>query len=404
MSLPSEVNLSAHSFVFSVNPGRMSMLRRAFRERGLSLPVPVPPIVLPTPTRAGEPRAYSALALNFIEVLLGAYRAGLPYVVLFEDDAFPCLNPADRLSDLLRQHPLPPDCGILCLGDMNGASKVRGSQTLLLRDCAPVYTPLVPARAENKGSHALLVFRHAFLPFVQAIVENGVTDLAVSRICRYSPLRAYGLFRMPLFLQQLSPSSFRSPELFADRGATCAAPELFPPCRFLTQFSLDQPVHRFFIFSNAPGKNLSSFFPGEDDVAVLLNRAVDEPALPRSCRRILLCRRNAAALPNSSSAWFLPAGQELALSSAWEDFLLPQDSDLAAERPWFKAYRASGFIPSTGWIAYHLLRQDFPQAEIVLVDFEPGGENGCYKWPRHNWQQEELDYASASVTRLRLRP
>ena len=35
--------------------------------------------------------------------------------------------------------------------------------------------------------------------------------------------------------------------------------------------------------------------------------------------------------------------------------------------------------PTTGWIAYHLLRDDFPNAEVVLVNFKPDGNNGSYK-------------------------
>lgn len=124
-----------------------------------------------------------------------------------------------ELDRLLEEHPLPADCGILALGDINGVSRYRGVQTLLLPDCAEVYTRLEPGRAENKGSHALVVLRKAFLAYAQAIVENGVTDCATSRIGRYGDLAAYGLFRHPLFTQHKFPDGgHRLPELFAYNG------------------------------------------------------------------------------------------------------------------------------------------------------------------------------------------
>ena len=227
-------NLSEHAFVFTVSPRRLSVQRRLFRAAGLALPTPAQPLVPAKPTRTREPSAYSGLALNFIEMLFTAYRAGWPYVLFFEDDAAPCPQPQEKLDDFLAAHPLPDDCGILCLGDMNGVSRVRGSQTLLLKDCSQTFTPLVPGTAENKGSHALLILRRAMLPYIQAIIENGVTDLATSRICRYGDCRAYGLFHLPLFLQHRFEAAdaaqlpYRKPELYAGDSADAGG---VPPLR-----------------------------------------------------------------------------------------------------------------------------------------------------------------------------
>lgn len=389
------IDLSSYSVCFSVSARRQSIQRRLFRAAGLALPSMVAPLRVELPTRKGEPKAYSALALNFVETLVAAHKAELPYLVIFEDDASPCPNPQAALNALLAEHPLPSDCGLLALGDINGVSCVRGKETLLLNACAPVFTPLVPGRAENKGSHALVVFHSAMIPYAQAIMENGVTDLAISRIGRYSlcPLRAYGLFHHPLFLQHrydqrdFSRFPYRTPELFVGRPDELI--QAFPLCHKLTTLKVKGEVKRFFVFSNAPGKNVQNLGLGDGDVAVLLNRAVDFSALG-SMRKLLICRRNAA---QSNNEWFTPQGQADRLGQLYEDFLLPTDAELEAERPWFVDYKAATEkLPTTGWVAWRLLQDDFPDAEVILVDFNPAGDIGTYKWPKHDWWGEAEDY------------
>lgn len=392
------ISLSECAVCFSVSPRRQSLQRRLFRAQGLAVPPVSKPFRVERPTHGGQPAYYSALACNYIEALFAAYRAGLPYLLIYEDDAAPCIDPQGRLDSILARHPLPQDCAALCLGDLNGVSCVRGRETLLLPACSPVYTPLEPGRAENKGSHALVVFRHGMLPYAQAIMENGVTDLAISRVCRYCKGRAYGLFRSPLFAQHRFDQNgaaslpYRTPELYA--GDAQGLLRDFPLCSSLTRLSLSAPVRRVFILSNAPGKDISRLGLRGDDVVVLLNKAVDLDALPK-VRKVLLGRMNAKA-PGS---WFIPRGQEEALAEHFEDFLLPTDAELSRERAWFRRYREeTGAIPTTGWVAWQLLREDFPGAEVNLVDFDPAGDVGSFKWPLHGWDHEAKAYEEAGAT------
>ena len=387
------INLSQNSFCFSVTPRRLSIHRRLFRSRGLAIPQAYEMIRLQKATRNKEPLAYSEIAINFMECLLTAYRKKLPYVILYEDDATPCQRPQEKLDVFLKENPLPPDCGILALGDLNGVSCVRGKETLLLSECSETYTLLVPGKAENKGSHALVVFHEAMLPYVQAITECGVVDIAPSRICRYGNKKAYGLFYNPIFLQHRfgrpndKKTPYRTPELYAGKPEKTV--EKFPLCKEMTRLYLKKPAKRFFVFSNAPGKDVSSLDITSDDIVVLLNHAVDFDSLPHA-RKLFIGRKNA----DKSNDWFIPEGQQNRLSQLYEDFLLPLDAEFADERPWYNEYRkATGRIPSTGWLAWKLLREDFPDAEVILVDFNPAGDIGTYKWPQHGWAYEAKDYA-----------
>lgn len=388
----SDIDLGSHACCFSVSPWRVAFQRRIFAERGLSFPEVAAPIKVAAPTRQGEPSAYSGLAINFMARLLEAHAKGWPYCVIYEDDAYPCPDPQGRLNALLKKHPLPADCGILCLGDINGVSRFRGRQTLLLDRCSAPYTRLVPGTAENKGSHALLVFAGAYIPFVQAIAQCGVTDVAISRISKYSSLHAYGLFFDPLFVQHnysggKDPSSpYRLPELVATRGEAAAN---FPRPTRQTALLL-APAPRFIVLSNAPEKVWSGIDIRKDDVLVFLNKAVDFARLAgKRNRRLLISRRH----NGDKASWFLPPGQEYELTRLYDDFLLLSDDALEAERPWYAEYlrESGGKVPTTGWVAYRLLKDCYPGSDVVLCGFNPGGENGSYKWPRHGWAYE-ADY------------
>lgn len=387
-----KINLSQNSFCFSVNPRRLSLQRRMFQAQGLTCPTYRLPIRVTIPTRSKEKVAYSGLALNFMDCLFEAYRVGLPYIVIFEDDATPCPDPQGKLDAFIKKNPLPPDCGILALGDINGVSYVRGKETLLLSECSETYTLLVPSKAENKGSHALVVFREAMLPYIQAIAESGVTDIAISRISRYGSKKAYGMFYNPLFLQNRFGQAndkkipYCMPELYAGKPERVV--ERFPLCKELTRLHLNKPAKRFFIFSNAPGKDVSSLEFTSDDVAVLLNHAVDFDSLP-NVRKVFIGRKNA----DKANTWFLPAGQQDRLALLYEDFMLPLDSEFVNERAFYNAYKKNtGKIPSTGWLVWQLLREDYPEAEVILVDFNPAGDIGTYKWKLHGWLYEAKDY------------
>lgn len=356
------------------------------------------PIIPEKPTRPKEPKAYSSLALTFIRLVLEAEKDGLPYLIIFEDDAYPCADPQKTLDKLLAEHPLPADCGLLCLGDANGNSRYRGRHTILLDECQKPYTPLVPNHAENKGSHAFVVFRAAMVPLVQAIASFGVTDMSFSRIRNHCGLRAYGIFFDPIFSQHRfnggndpTPAQL-FPEYFMHHKDELE--KRFPRPTQQTRI-LTAPAPRFWLFANAPKGDFLSLGIQPDDVLVFLNRAKPYEHLKHlPNRKLLIVRRNAR-----DKNWFIPYGKEKEIFSLFEDVLLLSDKALAEERKWFNEYKSAtnNASPTTGWIAYRLLREDFPEAEVALVNFKPDGNNGSYKWHKHDWQYEAEYYRKHNV-------
>lgn len=393
-----KIDLNKHTRCISMSPWRQCFMRRIFRERGLEMPPVMHPIIPEKPTRPREPRAYSSLALTFIMLLLDAERAALPYLLIYEDDAYPCKAPQATLNKILADTPMPSDCGLLCLGDRNGNSRYRGRHTLLLADCKAPYTPLVPNRAENKGSHAFVVFRAAFIPLVQAISSFGVTDMAFSRVRNYCALQAYGLFFTPIFTQHRfnggndPEPAHLMPEYFMHHRQELDT--RFPRPTQQTRL-LCKPAPRFWLLANNPKVDAAALGIQPEDVLVFLNRAKPYEALRHlPNRRVLIVRRNAR-----EKNWFTPYGRERELFSLFEDVLLLSDKALAKERRWFTEYKlaTNNASPTTGWIAYQLLRDEYPDADVVLVNFMPDGDNGSYKWHKHDWQYEAQYYRENDI-------
>ena len=393
-----KIDLNKNTRCISMSPWRQCFMRRLFHERGLTMPPVTYPIIPEKPTRHREPKAYSSLALTFMRLILEAERDGLPYLIIFEDDAFPCSDPQGKLDALLAEHPLPTDCGLLCLGDINGVSRFRGKHTLLLEKCQNPYTQLAPNCAENKGSHAFVVFRPAMIPFVQAIASFGVTDMSFSRIHNHCDLHAYGLFFSPLFTQHrynggnAPEPAHRYPEYFLHHKSELN--KRFPMPTQQTRL-LAKPAPRFWLFANYPQVDEKALGIAPDDVLVFLNRAKPFEHLKHlPNRRMLIVRRNAR-----DKNWFIPYGHEKDVFGLFEDVLLLSDKALTKERKWFTQYKyaTNNASPTTGWIAYHLLRDEYPEAEITLVNFKPDGDNGSYKWYKHDWKYEAEYYRKHNI-------
>ena len=61
------------------------------------------------------------------------------------------------------------------------------------------------------------------------------------------------------------------------------------------------------------------------------------------------------------------------------------------------AWRVAACTTSESWIAYQLLREQYPDSKVVLVNFKPDGDNGSYKWQKHDWNYEAEYYHKHEV-------
>ena len=153
-----KIDLNKNTRCISMSPWRQCFMRRIFRERGLTMPPVTHPIIPEKPTRPKEPKAYSSLALTFIRLILEAERDGLPYLIIYEDDAYPCAAPQETLDKLLAEHPLPADCGLLCLVSMwkKNCWTKKVNSIWNRPDLLPTFTENILHRAKKLAASAIL--------------------------------------------------------------------------------------------------------------------------------------------------------------------------------------------------------------------------------------------------------
>lgn len=398
----SEVRLTSNAWVVSVDIRRRILQRKMWWDAGWVWYAETAPGYR-AGTHGGFCGAYRGNAMDVIYILLESIRREAEYAVIFEDDAVPAHDIRARWEELRQQ--VPSDCGILALGDINGESIVRGKETLLYDRIRSPFTRLVPLEAENKGAHAYIVMRCAMEALVQALMAQPVSDLAIARAYQYDPrARAYGLQQSPLFAQhqlcRLTPP--RCPVRLCERDKWMQShgdylPEehwALPPLSRMMELEetgASAEVTDVYILSN--GRHGRIPLCGEP---LIVHLNTDSTGIfGEDDRHVLICRSDA----RDARRWFTP--RDLSLAD-WHGVLMPTEDEWRAYLPEYDCYKAHrGKIPSTGFLAWTLCRKQYPQAEVHLVDFAPGGDIGTPKWGGHDWELEDHVYHLAGVDMLR---
>ena len=145
-------------------------MHRIFLERGLQMPPVTYPIIPEKPTRPKEPKAYSSLALTFMRLVLDAEKEGLPYLIIYEDDAYPCKAPQATLDKLLADHPFHLIVGCCAWGTgMATVGIVVG-----IRSCWRT--------AKLRTRHLCRIE-----PRTRAVMLSWYSDLPISHSCKLLP-------------------------------------------------------------------------------------------------------------------------------------------------------------------------------------------------------------------------
>lgn len=218
----STINVTYGTKMLVFSDDTATLTREAFAREGLMPPDEIP--IASFPSISSGTDGLWRETFGFLSALNEMLKGNQQYTVLFSDHAYPRANAQEFLTRLLEKHPVPEDCGILCLGDFNGFSSYRGKQTLLLDKCDYPYTQLVPGTAENKGAFALVLYKRACVAFMKAIKMQSSVDMAISHIGEYCPYKAYSLFHTPIFLSHRGygcgdlpeDTPYRTPEVYVE--------------------------------------------------------------------------------------------------------------------------------------------------------------------------------------------
>ena len=170
-----------NSFSISIEKNIFVLQTRIFAANGLK---PIPHLMLGCMDKHISPP--QRCTQSHISIVCKAKKLGLPFVVVFEDDAYPCINCAAKLENVFNQ--MPNDAQMLLLG---WSSNIKGTQRFNSRfNAISTYT--------ISGSHAYVLRRESYDTWLDFFKQNP-NATADNRIFQVIP-HSY-ILDNPLFIQ-----------------------------------------------------------------------------------------------------------------------------------------------------------------------------------------------------------
>jgi hypothetical protein len=103
--------------------------------------------------------------LGHLSLVMMARTLDLPYITIFEDDAYPCIDIINKLNFYLED--IPDDCGILCYGhSRTGKNIITNGHYYILNNAT--------------GSTAYTVFKSAYDDYILSLEKIRISDMALS--------------------------------------------------------------------------------------------------------------------------------------------------------------------------------------------------------------------------------
>ena len=155
--------LLAYSFVISINESRYDVFCKRFNQYSLNTPLPklFKGFTIPNGIHkeCGFFKTSNLCNCFFSHVALVkiAQSLNLPFVCIFEDDAYPCINCRNRLQQILNK--LPDNIDLLKLGHL-GSLKDK----IVVDDVFEV--------VQTYGSHAYVVFKKYYNKYIELSNED----------------------------------------------------------------------------------------------------------------------------------------------------------------------------------------------------------------------------------------
>lgn len=178
-------SLDKNAYCLSINDKRYNYLCNNFSYVGLNPPILYRGVRWDNGTNRG-------CVLGHIGILMMARTMKLPYVVIYEDDAYP-REDAIWMFEKIKKY-VPDDCGILKVG----SSSMRGEHNKINEYVFQA------TEGTSFGSHAFIVRRELYDNLIQNMEHTNVPDIAMSgKYYKDSKFKPYGLFmNCMIFIQK----------------------------------------------------------------------------------------------------------------------------------------------------------------------------------------------------------
>lgn len=192
-----DITLNKYSFCLTCNIDRYNYLVNCFKSIGLT-----PPRIFP-----GIHHPYSGpegCKLGHIGMIMLARCLGLPYIVVFEDDAYPRADVQEKFNEFIKElNETDPNWGMLVIGRTGEISCWDGNpeefwgryqtdqQRNSLKSKVNVISDNIISIPKNpNGSHAIVIRKNCYNEWLHSLVKNKYSDIALGQ-CNFSKNKVY---------------------------------------------------------------------------------------------------------------------------------------------------------------------------------------------------------------------
>lgn len=158
MKVRDAVDISKYSYVITINNDRYEYQKRVFAHYGIPQPIKFDGL-------KKEPTPEDGCLYSHISLIMMARCLDFPYIVIFEDDAYPRKDIKEKLEYYLQR--IPYNCGLLSMGK-NGH-----------RGLVEKFDDFHIIKERPYGSHAYIVFKEAYDEYINSLEKQRVSDIAM---------------------------------------------------------------------------------------------------------------------------------------------------------------------------------------------------------------------------------
>lgn len=162
------VDISKYNYVLSINQDRYEYQQKVFDHYGIPKPQKFKGL-----TR--EPNGELACLIGHMTLVMMARCLNYPYIVIFEDDAYPRKDIKEKLDFYLSN--IPDNCGILCLGENGHRGTLQKEDNYFI------------VKERPYGSHAYIVFKEMYDDYINSLEKQRIVDMSLraNNFYRYKP-------------------------------------------------------------------------------------------------------------------------------------------------------------------------------------------------------------------------
>lgn len=190
------IKLDENAYCLSCNLNRFHYLQKCFDVVGLQSPKLFPGVIVKNGAQG--------CLLGHIGIVMMARCMNLPYVVVYEDDAYPCLDVVSKFNSLIEElDTIDSNWGMLAIGRSGETSCWDGpiekfwttyrsdtSRNSLKSKVSYIGKNFISIPKNSNGSHSYIVRNWCYNEWLYSLLKNKYSDIAMAQ-CNFKKNKVY---------------------------------------------------------------------------------------------------------------------------------------------------------------------------------------------------------------------